>query len=199
MRPLLLMIYDDVLQTGDGGVRVFGYGFHHAVQYLTCLPEEELLIPDGLGQYQLIAAGHGAGEPVIGHEAVKGVPLITAVHRLSGDGDGVYLDDGVMRDAAELLDGAHLCFVELIQVTVLGLEITDQLCILSAKLLQLLYGELQGADLGGVERVTDQVSVCLLQQRLGVLSVLVTLTCELADLAILNDHGGEDQQEGDND
>ena len=49
MRPLLLMIYDDMLQLSDCGVRVPGHGFHFSVQDLFGLPEKKLFVSDGLG------------------------------------------------------------------------------------------------------------------------------------------------------
>ena len=52
MRPLLLMIYDDMLQLSDCGVRVSGHGFHFSVQDLFGLPKKKLFVSDGLGQNQ---------------------------------------------------------------------------------------------------------------------------------------------------
>ena len=80
MRKTLSSVDDYVLQVGDCSMRVPGYGFELAVQDLVCLPEQELLIADGLGHYQLITADHGTGELIVRHQSVKGVPFITTMY-----------------------------------------------------------------------------------------------------------------------
>ena len=93
--------------------------------------------------------------------------------------------------APELLDGLELRFVQLVEISVLGLQILDQRGIIGPVFLELLDGEFQRADLGCVEAVTHVIGLSLLKQCLSVLFVLVALSGELGDLAVLHHYGAE--------